>query len=299
MADKPDITVALPTYNRNKELVDTIRDVLRQSHKNLELVVIDQSLSHDATTTQFLNELSDSRFRYFKVGPPSLPAARNFALSVSQAPLVLYLDDDVELHRDLVRFHVQTLAEKPDVSAVAGRVLQAGFPIKKEVLKFDEYGISHGVFTASEAGFTNTFPGGNHTVRKDAALAVGGYNTAYYGNALREESDLAMRMIKAGMKIYYEPRAELLHLAAERGGTRTKTYVDIYDTAMFYRNELFFTIRMVNRQYLVEALRRKYRAYCLNVRHLRAYRRRLLFFLGLIAAVWRQLFARTIVSKEL
>jgi glycosyltransferase involved in cell wall biosynthesis len=244
----PDITVVIPTYRREKELVDTVRAMLSQSHKNFELVVVDQSDDHLAETKTALQNISDERFRYFRTTPPSLPAARNFALQVARAPIVLYLDDDIVPIKDLVKYHLQVFAEHPEISAVGGRVMQKGFPVKREVLQFDRYAISHGVFTASEPGFTNAFPGGNCALKVADALKVGGFETRYYQNAFREESDMALKMVRAGMRIYYEPRAEILHLAAHYGGTRSKTYGHLYDTARFYRNELFFTLRAVTQE---------------------------------------------------
>jgi len=292
----PDITVAIPTYNREAVLIKTILDVLAQSHSNLELLVIDQTKAHQPETYEALELIKDSRFRYFQIAPPSSTAARNFALQRAQAPLIVFVDDDVEMDGDLVKVHLQTFRSNPELSAVAGRVLQEGFPIGGDVLRFDQYAISHGVFTATEPGFTNAFPGGNCGLRVADALKLGGFEMRYRGNAFREESDLSLRMAGAGQLIYYEPRAVLTHLAAPYGGNRVKTH--IYDDFGFYKNELFFTLRMVEKRHLREALRRKYREYCLPVSHSQAFRRRLFFCLGLVAAAWRVFFGRRIAVRE-
>ncbi|MEK7594258.1 MAG: glycosyltransferase [Patescibacteria group bacterium] len=299
MSSKPDITVAIPTYKREAVLVDTIWALLKQSHDNLELLIVDQSDGHLPETQAALDSINDPRFSYVRATPPSLPAARNFCLKIAEAPIVLFLDDDIVPDKDLVKYHLLAFDEHPDASAVGGRVMQDGFPVQKEVLRFDEYAISHGVFTATEAAYTNSFPGGNHSLKVADALSVGGFDSRYYFNAFREESDMSLKMVRAGMKIYYEPRAEILHLAAHEGGTRAKAYSHIYDSPLFYRNELFFTLRAVSPSKIVGALRRKYREYCLSVRHAQAYRRRMLFWLGLVTAVWRILFGRRIVTKEL
>jgi len=298
MSIKPDICVAIPTYNRGEMLIDTILDVLKQSHNNLELIVLDQSVSHDLSTLRGLASIKDKRLRYLKATPPSLPAARNLILKLSKAPIVLFLDDDVVLHKDMVKYHLKAFDNNPAISAVAGRVLQKGFPIEKSVLRFDEYGISHGVFTATNSAYTNTFPGGNHSIKVKDALSLGGFDTRYYYNAFREESDMARRIIKSGMKIYYEPKAALTHLAAPSGGTRAKkTYSHIYDTPYFYRNEMFFTIRAVERKYLIASLRKKYHEYCIIPSRKQGLKRRIYFAVGLFVAVWRQLFGRQIISK--
>ena len=294
----PDICIAIPTYNREEVLISTIHEALGQSHKNIEVLVIDQSLSHRPETTKALQSIKDPRYRYMLADPPSLPAARNFALHQSNAPIVHYLDDDVELTPDMVKHILRTFKERPDISAVAGRVLQKDFPIKKEVLKFDEYGVTHGVFTATDADYTNTFPGGNHAIIVKDALAFGGYDTRYYGNAFREESDMAARLIKAGRKIYYEPKVELLHLAAHYGGVETRVKGHIFDSKMFYRNELFFTLRTVKHGNRLRALRRKYREYCKVPSRKVTLKRSGYFCMGILAALWRIAFGRQITTRE-
>lgn len=58
------------------------------------------------------------------------------------------------------------------------------------------------------------------------ALSVGGFDTRYYGNAFREENDMSLKMVRAGVTIFYEPSAELLlHLAAPYGKSGEGTYI--------------------------------------------------------------------------
>lgn len=297
--NRPDITVAIPTLNRGEILIDTIKDALKQSHKNLELVVADQTKAPSAEFVAALSKITDPRLRYFRAGPASLPAARNFILHKAKAPIVLFLDDDVSLSKDMVRAHLNAFASHPGVSAVGGRVMQKDFPIKKDVLKFDEYAISHGVFTATEAGYTNAFPGGNHAIVVDDAVAAGGYDTRFYGNAFREESDMSLRLTKMGKKIFYEPKAELLHLAAHYGGVESRARGHIYDNRLFYRNELFFTLRNVRLGLLPRAMRKKYREYCEVPGKKTRLRRSYFFVEGFVCAIFRQLFGRQIHTREL
>lgn len=291
----PDITVAIPTYNREEILLDTIHEILDQSYKNLELIIIDQSKEHTKKITQSIFAIDDRRFRYFKVDPACLPAARNFALQVAKAPIVLFLDDDIKPHKDLVSFHINTFRNNPALSAVGGRVLQKDFLIQKKVLRFDRFAIPHGTFTATQADYTNTFPGGNHSIKVIDALSVGGYDTRYYQTAFREESDMSAKMTKKGMVIYYEPKAELLHLNASSGGTRERKYTGhIFDTSDFYKNELFFTLRTADDPFM--AILKKYQSYCtLSLRYRN--KRKIFFCLGLIVAFWRLCFGKQIVTK--
>lgn len=287
---RPLITVAIPTYNREEVLLDTIKDVLSQSEKNIELIIIDQTIKHNPKVQSELENIKDKRYRYFRTTPPSQTVARNFAIKKARSPYIIFLDDDVKIDKKLVETFLQTFHDLPDVSAIGGRVLQDGFPIKKDVLKFDKYAISHGVFTATEAGYTNAFPGGNCALKVNIALKLGGFDTRYRGNAFREESDMAMKMVKAGYLIYYQPKAELLHLAAPKGGNRVNTH--IYDNSGFYRNELFFTLRYASRGNKIKAILKKYREYCVTEHRKIIIKRSILFGFGIIVAIYRIIFGK-------
>jgi GT2 family glycosyltransferase len=279
-------------------LVDTIRGVLGQSHANLELLVVDQSEGHEPATEADLAAIDDPRFDYRRVVPPSVTAARNFSLSIARGPIVLFLDDDVVLHADLAKHHLAAHEAHADITAVAGRVMQDGLAVCDDPPRFDEHARPRGHFTASRGGYTNALPGGNFSVRIEAALAVGGFDTRYYGNGFREESDFSMKMVRAGMRFYYEPRAELLHLASPMGGSRAVPYRSLHDSPMFYRNEIFFTLRAVGRGQRLAALRRKYQDYSRSVTWRRACWRLGLFVFGIGGALWRLAFGRPTVARE-
>jgi GT2 family glycosyltransferase len=294
---RPLISVAIPTLNRGEVLLSTIKDIFKQSIQDFEILIVDQSTLLEETYVNSINNYKkNTRFRYFHVSPAGVTMARNFALNTANSDYVVFLDDDVELNRDLLKSYLNTFAKLPSISAIGGRVMQAGFPIEKEILRFDELAISHGVFTSPEEGYTNAFAGGNCAIKVKDALAVGGFDTKYRNNAFREESDMSLKMINAGMKIYYQPKAEILHLAAPRGGNRVSG--DIWDHYGTYKNEIYFTLRYVKPKNILKSLRMKYKMYCLQVRHYAAYRRRFLFLIAIPAALCRIIFVRKRVALE-
>lgn len=293
---KPDITVAIPTLNRESVLIDAIHAILEQSYANLELMVLDQSRRHEPETVAALNNISDPRFRYIKLSRPSLMAARNVALRLAQAPIILFLDDDIKPSKDLVKEHLKTFAEHPEVSAVAGRVTQDDFPDDGPILHFDKYAVSSGTFSSKSSGPTNAFAGGNHSIKLADALQVGGYDTRYYRIAFREENDMSAKLTKAGKKIFYNPKAKIYHLNTSSGGH--KHYTDLFDNIDFYRNEIFFTVRSVKLSDLPKALYIKFMTYC-HIRPVsKAAKRSLFFAIGILTAIWRIVFGKQIISRE-
>jgi len=64
---------------------------------------------------------------------------------------------------------------------------------------------------------------GNLSVKRDRALAVGGFDANFTPPvAYRFETEFARRLVAAGGRIRFEPRASIRHLRAARGGTRSQ-----------------------------------------------------------------------------
>ena len=224
------VAVAIPTYNRDAVLVDTIESVLAQAYRPDEILVIDQSASHDAATAAYLaQKSSDGTIRYLHQAPPNLPGARNRALHETTADVVIFIDDDVVLADNFVSGHLRNYSSDRQVVAVAGRVKQRlDWTQRKRPSMWDRM-LDYRYFNLDSdsrcEGIAN-FLGCNHSVGLEAARGVGGYDSNFQGVALREETDMALRLYQAGHKIVYDPLAELLHLAAPSGGCRPDDDLD-------------------------------------------------------------------------
>ncbi len=86
-------SIIMPTYNRADIISRAINSVLFQSHKNWELLIIDDG-STDETELFITPLLSDSRIRYIKNEHAGISAARNCGLEMAKGEYVFYLDSD-------------------------------------------------------------------------------------------------------------------------------------------------------------------------------------------------------------
>ena len=300
----PLITVAIPTLNREEVLIDSVNDVLAQGFKDIEVLVVDQTPIRSKKITDFLANNKDKRLRYYHTAPASLPAARNFCLDKATAPIILFIDDDVRLPKDFVAQHLKTHEAKPDIAVVAGRVKQEGVPFTHTLTHFNKYGFQTGWFNCPDAQYCETFPGGNFSVQTKALKEVGGFDPSYMANALREESDAALRLKRAGYKFYFNPDAYIIHLAAPSGGTRIHTHQ--FNNLEFYKNDLLFTLKYVDGRRLPLAITKKYGRYVYTTYiQKRKYQtfplfflRNLYFVVGLTVAIKRYFIPVTIVQLE-
>lgn len=220
----PTLSVVIPTLNRPDVLERTLADLLKQDYPvdRWEIIVIDQS---DVEVK--LPSSSGVRLRHLHLTRKQSGAARNRGVEEASGEIIVFLDDDVEIiTTDFLRAHAENY-RSADVGAVAGRVLQ---PWDRPVERIRPRQV--GRVTPRLLVVTANFNwdkrleevegviGCNFSVRRDVFLSVGGFDTAFPGTAYFEETDLAIRVRKAGYRIVFEPRAVVKHLAVKIGGQR-------------------------------------------------------------------------------
>ncbi len=88
------VSVVIPTFNRAYCLANTIDSVLRQSHSNVEAIVVDDGSTDD--TERMLREryAGEKRLRYFRQDNRGVSAARNHGITRIQGAFVAFLDSD-------------------------------------------------------------------------------------------------------------------------------------------------------------------------------------------------------------
>jgi len=215
------LTIAIPTYGRDAVLVDTLGYVLALDPPADEVLVVDQTPRHDDATEEQLGAWSrDGAIRWERLPQPSIPHAMNVALQRASGEVVLFLDDDLIPCRDLAARHLAAIA---GADAVVGQILQPGeepvtlaAPQPRGRLADLEFR-----FNSDTATNVTNVMAGNLAVRRDRALAIGGFDENFVDTAYRFETDFAWRLAAAGGAIRFEPSASIRHLKAERGGLRT------------------------------------------------------------------------------
>ncbi|MEB3828972.1 hormogonium polysaccharide biosynthesis glycosyltransferase HpsN [Phormidium sp. CCY1219] len=252
----PSISVIVPTYNREKALRDTIADVLNQDYPDFEVLVVDQTPTHEPETQAYLEQLSTSeKIRWFRVNWASLPGARNYAVRRSHGEIILFLDDDVQLPPGFFQTHAKNYLDKPEVGAIAGRVFDrmklsdSGGDLQIEALPAE----------AMDPGIAWYYIDLVHTIKPQEVLSVRGCNMSFRrdifhqyglhfderfkGSAVREESDFCLRLRQTGYKIWYDPEAHLIHLGEQTGGCHDISTRSVQYQITFYHNHFLMGLK--------------------------------------------------------
>lgn len=120
----PLVSIIIPTFNRRNVMGKAIDSCLRQTYRNIEVVICDDH-STDGTEQYIHKRMQeDSRIRYCKnpEGKKGANAARNTAIKMANGKYLAFLDTDDYLLDDSVEVRVRTFQEDPDVAMVYGNV---------------------------------------------------------------------------------------------------------------------------------------------------------------------------------
>jgi GT2 family glycosyltransferase len=209
------LTVAIPTYRREQVLLETLDYMLGLQPPAAEVLVIDQTESHETATESRLKILNASGgIRWLRLDRPSIPRAMNQGLLEATQNIVLFIDDDIRPEPELLAAHLAAHHQHPN-ALVAGRVIQPW----QEGVAFSVDEKFH--FASLKPARTDEFMGCNFSVRRTMALAVGGFDENFVRVAYRFEAEFAHRFRASGRQIHFEPLACLHHLKSSAGGTRT------------------------------------------------------------------------------
>jgi GT2 family glycosyltransferase len=239
------VTVAIPTYERGEWLLRTLQALLAQA-EGAELLAIDQTPAHPREVADALAALERQRgVRILRRSPPSITAAMNTALVEARRPLVLFVDDDVLPAPDLIAAHARAHADDT-IWAVAGQVLQPGQEPRAAERPWRVEGLhaylDFPFWSSARAEIANGMAG-NLSVRVTRALQVGGFDANFLGVAYRFETEFCRRLVRAGGRIVFEPRATLRHVQAARGGTRSAGRHECSASPLHGVGDYYFALR--------------------------------------------------------
>jgi glycosyltransferase involved in cell wall biosynthesis len=199
----PSLSVIIPVRNGGAAFPVCLEALSRSKYRDFELVVVDDGSSdgsdeaarrHDATVLT-------------TGGAEGPAAARNLGAAVASAETLLFLDADCEVHEDTLDRVVEALTDDQLV-AVFGSYDDE--PKAKGIVSRFRNLLHHFVHQTSRPEI-ETFWAGCGAVRKQAFLAVGGFDAERYQRPSIEDIDLGYRLTDAGGRIAVRPDVLVRH----------------------------------------------------------------------------------------
>lgn len=113
------VSVVIPVYNGERYIGSTLASVVKQSYRNMEVIVVDDGSTDGTTEILRIFAQHDSRIRLFRQANKGVAAARNLGIRSARGDFIAPLDADDIWHRDRLAKHVGCLLNAPsDVGLV-------------------------------------------------------------------------------------------------------------------------------------------------------------------------------------
>jgi glycosyltransferase involved in cell wall biosynthesis len=206
--EAPKVSVIIPTLNRYKYLKDVLEDLEKQTFKNFEVIIVDQS-------EPFVNEFY-SQFNLEKIvlqqNEKALWLARNTAIKMAKGEFLLFFDDDSRVPENWIIDHLKTLDFfNCDISS--GVSLSAvGSKIPK----------SYSFFRWGDQIDT-----GNALIKKEVFRKIGLFDRQF--EKMRSgDGEFGMRCYLNGFLNVSNPLSYRIHLKVSEGGLRQIGHWDAF-----------------------------------------------------------------------
>lgn len=105
------ISVIIPSYNRANLIERSVRSVLNQTYKNIEVIVVDDGSKDN--TEEIVKSINDERLRYYKQENGGAAKARNNGVSLATGEYIAFHDSDDVWREDKLMKQMSFLKENP------------------------------------------------------------------------------------------------------------------------------------------------------------------------------------------
>ena len=198
----PQVSVVVCAYNAADTLEDCLSSLERLTYPDYEIILVNDG-SGDGT-----GEIARRHPRVRVIDTPNrgLSAARNSGLAEARGEIVAYTDADVRVDRDWLTFLVQPLLAPEVVGSGGPNVVPDDDPAMAQCIARAPGGPTHVLLDDRVAEHV---PGCNMAFRREALLAIGGFNPIYWRAG--DDVDVCWRLQARGWKIGFSGAALVWH----------------------------------------------------------------------------------------
>ena len=105
------VSIIIPTFNREKDIIRAIKSVLNQTYKNIEVIVVDDG-SKDKTFFM-IQKIKDKRIRYIKLNRNTGGSnARNIGIKNALGNYIAFQDSDDEFYPNKIEKQLRNIINK-------------------------------------------------------------------------------------------------------------------------------------------------------------------------------------------
>jgi serine acetyltransferase/GT2 family glycosyltransferase len=206
----PRASVVIATYNRAASVERLVNQLAAQSvAREIEVVVVDDG-SREDPTARLRARAAPFDLVVRRQPNAGAAAARHRGVTIASAPVLVFLDDDMQVHESLVAAHLD-IHDRDGHAVVLGRIkpdpaMRFALFERFHADVLERFGDDVHAGRATLHG-TNLYTG-NLSMRRDAYLRVGGFDSSF-GHS--EDAELGVRLEKDGARFYLSDDASSVH----------------------------------------------------------------------------------------
>jgi GT2 family glycosyltransferase len=209
----PKVSVVVCAYNAADTLDDCLASLQRLDYPDFEVVLVNDG-SRDRTAEIAERYAEEARLkpgtaaalRVINIPNGGLSAARNVGLAEATGEIVAYTDADVRVDPDWLTYLVQPFLTSEVVGSGGPNVIPADDPWVAQCVARSPGGPTHVLL---DDRIAEHVPGCNMAFRRDALLAIDGFNPVYLRAG--DDVDVCWRLQAKGQKIGFAPSALVWH----------------------------------------------------------------------------------------
>ncbi|HEX5775338.1 MAG TPA: glycosyltransferase family A protein [Caulobacteraceae bacterium] len=188
-----DVTIVVPAYNAAGTVVETLRTVSAQTHRDLEIIVVDDGSSDDTSGVVEAYARTEPRLTLVRQENGGVASARNTGMRHARTPLIAPIDADDLWHPTKLEKHLAALKQDQDCAFVYSpfRILNGG---GRMIGSHPFFAFSGRVFYR-QLFFNMVGNGSGMTFRREVALAFGGYDESLREAGLQGCEDWLLQML--------------------------------------------------------------------------------------------------------
>lgn len=255
MYSSKDISVIIPTYNRPKDLKETLNSLLHHSNYLREILIVDQSEDNKTKNLILSIKKRVNNIKYLHSKIPSLTIARNLGVKNSSisSKLICFLDDDVDIGKNYFEEIINVFNTNSETKAVSAyvpfpqlskislpeiflrRIFYINFPERNNARILAPYCNTYPI-SLSKTINSQWLSGVNMVYKKDV-FKYQKFDENLLGYTIAEDIDFSYRLYKKYPKsVFITPHADINHRASlvERYPLEKISYINQVDHFYFY-----------------------------------------------------------------
>lgn len=219
----PIISVIVPVYNGGHHLEQSLDALTASDFASYEVIVVDDG-STDASAVSAVERGLEAHRLPQRRGPA---AARNYGAKHARGHLLLFIDADVVVRPDTLMRVASLFRTQPHTAAVFGSYDDS--PAATNFVSQYKNLLHHFVHQQSSPA-AQTFWAGCGAVRRDAFVAVGGFDERKYSEPSIEDIELGYRLRRAGFALTLDRGLQVKHL--KRWSLASLLRADVFNRAL-------------------------------------------------------------------